>query len=125
MPNGQSSNCLVPLACEDGLLIYELSVEIGAYFQGKIIFKKKNSLKITFIQYLSEMYLLHKKAQPIFFQSRICAGRIGLDDVWSCLKKTFSGQFLRYGSFARIIFADNFRLAQGNGTLLGVKSLRR
>ena len=52
-----------------GLLIYEQSIEKDALFLRKnvVVFFGKNSLKITFKHYLSEMYLLHEKAQPLSF----------------------------------------------------------
>ena len=46
--------------------MYEQSIETGALFQGKI-FLKKYSVKITFKHHLSEMYLLHAKAQSLSF----------------------------------------------------------
>ena len=48
--------------------MYEQSIEIVAFFQGKI-FLSKNLAKITFKHHLSEMYLLHDKDQPLSFHN--------------------------------------------------------
>ena len=49
-------------------LMYEQSIEIDAFLWKTI---KKNSLKIKFKHHLSEMYLLHEKAQPPSFHDAI------------------------------------------------------
>ena len=45
--------------------MYEPSIEICAFF--KDFFEKKYSLKITIKNQLSEMHLLHEKAQALSF----------------------------------------------------------
>ena len=49
-----------------GFLMYEQSIKIGTFFKEKCVFEK-TTLIITFKHHLSEMYILHTKAQSLSF----------------------------------------------------------